>query len=153
MTLMAGPKGQLHVYNTQSWPEGPAIIHNTYGWPKGPAITFRPAIIHNTYGWPEGPAITHNTYGRDSHMCTTLMTGSEGQPYVYNTQGWPKGPAILHNTFGWPEGPAITPSIYGVICVQHLWLARNDSHMYITFRDGPKGQPQFITPMAGPKGH
>ena len=30
-----------------------------------------------------------------SHMSTTLMAGPKGQPYVYNTYGWPEGPAII----------------------------------------------------------
>ena len=49
-----------------------------------------------------------------SHMSTTLMAGPKGQPYVYNTYGWPEGPATgpkcqpyVHNTYGWPEGPTI----------------------------------------------
>ena len=36
------------------------------------------------------------------------MTGPKGQPYVYNTKGWPTGPAIILNTYGWPEGLVIS---------------------------------------------
>ena len=44
-----------------------------------------------------------------SHMSTTLMAGPKGQPYVYNTYGWPEGPAIISRDSSLGRRPSLFP--------------------------------------------
>ena len=47
-----------------------------------------------------------------SHMSTTLMAGPKGQPYVYNTYGWPEGPAIISRDSSLGRRPSLLIVLY-----------------------------------------
>ena len=75
---------------------------------------------------------------RASHMSTTLMAGPKGQPYVYNTYGWPEGPAIISRDSSLGRRPSllILTSVLLVICLNMVTVNNHMIviNMYIIFK-------------------